>query len=180
MSLPSEISKAIFRASLDGDANKVLSLIGTSKELLHTETPFGTPLHMAAARGDMHLVMALVEIGADINRRGGTFNGSAINDAASKGQREIVTYLIERNAELDVQEPERNPLWGAIYAGNLEIVRLLVAAGIDHTVRYTGESMTNMGALDFAIERGQNVIADFLQTLPSSLANRSLLTPPLR
>jgi hypothetical protein len=162
-----ETLKAIFRAARDGDADTLLSLIGTSQDRLHAQTPFGTPLHIAAARGDITLVKALVNLGADIDRRGGTFDGAAINLAASKGQVEIVEYLLECQAKLDVSDPERNPLWGGIYVGNVEIVKMLVASGIDATIRYSGKNMTNMGALDFAFERGQVEVAEFLQTLPS-------------
>lgn len=165
MNPPDEITKAIFRASRDGDAHKVLSLIGASPSSLHAQTPFGTPLHMAASRGDLTLVKALLEMGADINSRGGTFDGAPINVAASEGQVSVVEYLVECGAELDVSDPVRNPLFGAIYSGNLHIVKLLVSAGIDPRVRYSGEYMTSMGAVEFALERGQVVIADFLRTL---------------
>jgi ankyrin repeat protein len=165
MKTPDETTKAIFRASRDGDASRLLSLIGTSQARLHTETPFGTPLHMSAANGNLLLVKALIDLGADINRKGGTFGGTAINEAASKGQLEVVKCLLDYQADLDTTEPERNPLFGAIYNGNLEIVKLLLSAGIDPTVRYSGEYMTNMDALDFAIERGQTSIAEFLRTL---------------
>jgi ankyrin repeat protein len=121
---------------------------------------------MAAAAGHLALVKALIEFGADINRQGGTFNGTAINEAASQGQREVVEYLLSRHADLDTSDPVRNPLFGAIYNGNIEIVKLLLSFGIDPTVRYSGQNMTNMDALDFAIERGQTAIADFLRTLP--------------
>ncbi|WP_332876336.1 ankyrin repeat domain-containing protein [Massilia sp. S19_KUP03_FR1] len=166
-----ETSRAIFSAAREGDADTLLSLIGTSQDRLHAQTPFGTLLHITYARGDIALVKELINLGADIDRRGGTFDGTAINLAASKGQVEIVEYLLECQAELDVSDPERKLLWGGIDSGSVEIVKLLVAAGIDATVRYSGKNMTNMGALDFAIERGQVEVAEFLQTLPSMRVN---------
>lgn len=163
MSLPDETTKAIFRASMDGDAKTVIALIGNSASRLHTNTPFGTPLHMAASRGDLVLTKTLVALGADINRRGGTFGGAPINVAASDGRLEVVRFLIERGAELDTTEPERNPLFSAIHGGHIDIVKLLLAAGLDASIRYTGQYMTNMGALEFAIERGQREIVGILQ-----------------
>jgi hypothetical protein len=153
MNTPDETSKAIFRASRDGDVSTLLSLIGTSQARLHTETPFGTPLHIAAASVNLLLVKALIELGDDINRIGGTFEGAAINEAASQGRLEVVKYLLDRQAELDITEPERNPLFRAIFNGNIEIVKLLICAGMDPTIQYSGEYMTNMDALNFAIER---------------------------
>lgn len=163
MSLPDETTKAIFRASVDGDAKTVLALIGNSVSRLHTETPFGTPLHMAASRGDLALTKTLVALGADINRRGGTFGGGPINVAASDGRLDVVLFLLEQGAKLDTDEPERNPLFSAIHGGHIDIVRLLLTAGIDSRIRYTGQYMTNMGAYEFAIERGEREIAKLLQ-----------------
>ncbi len=125
-------------------------------------TPFGSWLHVAADFGNLELVKALVALGADVNQRGGTFGGTPINLAASKGHKEVLEFLLGCGAELDESEPERNPLFSAIYGGHIEIVRLLLDAGINHRISYTGESMKNMDALAFARERGQSDIAAFL------------------
>jgi len=108
------------------------------------------------------MVRHLVGLGIDINRRGGTFGGSPINEAASEGHLDVVRYLLEVGAELDISDPVRNPLFGAIYGGHIDIVKLLVEKGIDAHVKYTGESMINMDALAFARERGQTDIAALL------------------
>jgi ankyrin repeat protein len=100
-----------------------------------------------------------------VNARGGTFGGSPVNLAAGYGQPHIVRALLAAGAELDVSEPERNPLFSAIHGGHLEIVKFLIERGIDYRVRYTGESMKDMDALAFARERGQTEIADYLETL---------------
>lgn len=163
MNLPDETTKAIFRASMDGDAKAVLALIGNSVSRLHTDTPFGTPLHMAASRGDLALIKSLVELGADMNRHGGTFGGGPINVAASDGHINVVRFFLEQGAKLDTDEPERNPLFSAIHGGHIDIVKLLLSAGIDASIRYTGHYMTKMGAIEFAIERGQLEIAKLLQ-----------------
>lgn len=163
MNPPDETTKSIYRSSMDGDAQTLLSLIGTSVSRLHTDTPFGTPLHIAASRGDLDLVQRLVDLGAEINRRGGTFDGAPINSAATNGHLNVVQYLIAQKAELDTSSPERNPLFGAILHGSIEVVDSLLSAGIDASVRYSGESMKNMGAIEFAIERGQIEIASLLQ-----------------
>jgi uncharacterized protein len=118
---------------------------------------------MAASRGDIAFVKTLVELGADINRRGGTFGGAPINEAASNGHVNIVRYLLEQKADLDTSEPERNPLFGAIFKGNAEIAELLLSYGIDASIRYSGDSMKNMGAFEFAITRRQRKIADILR-----------------
>jgi ankyrin repeat protein len=66
---------------------------------------------------------------------------------------------------MDTSEPERNPLFGAVYGGHLHVVQLLVANGIDFRVKYTGRSMNDMDAKAFAVERGQTEIAKYLRAL---------------
>ncbi|MBG9595352.1 hypothetical protein P4T54_22595 [Bacillus mycoides] len=63
----------------------------------------------------------------------------------------IVEYLFDNGAILDVSDPNRNSLFSAIYDRHLNIVK----NGIDITVKYTGDTMKDMGAYEFATERGQ-------------------------
>jgi ankyrin repeat protein len=83
--------------------------------------------------------------------------------AAGAGHLEIVKYLIEAGAELDVTLAKGNPLFGAIYGGHKEVVELLVENGIDISIRYTGESIKNMNAYEYAREFGQTEIAEYLK-----------------
>lgn len=156
--------KAIRDAIRVGETGAALELIGAKPEHLRAITPFGTWLHVACSFGNLELVTALVEMGADINVRSGVFGGSAINEAASKGHRSIVQYLLEQGAQLDTSDPERNPLFAAIYGGHKEIVALLVSAGINCQIKYTGQSMKDMDAYAFAVERGQKDIASYLES----------------
>lgn len=156
------ITKEIRSAIKTGNVEKVMELLGTYNELLNLMTPFGTWLHVAASHGRIEIVKYLISAGLDPCIKGGTFNAGAINRAASEGHIEIVKYLIECGAELDVSEPDRNPLFAAIYGGHKDIVEILINAGIDLSIRYTGENMSNMDAYSFAIERGQTEIATLL------------------
>ena len=80
-----------------------------------------------------------------------------------RGDLEIVKYLIETGAELDVSLANRNPLFGAIYGGHKEVVEFLVEKGIDISIRYTGESIKNLDAYEYAREFGQTEIAEYLK-----------------
>jgi ankyrin repeat protein len=160
-----ETARFIIAAIKDGDAEKVRTLIGGSDHLLNLKTPFGTWLHVAAKHGQAKIVQQLISLGADVNARAGVFNGAPIHLAASEGYVEIVRYLLDHGAELDVSEPERNPLFAAIYGGHLDVVKLLSDRGINPHIKYTGKSMENMDALAFARERGQSRIAEFLATV---------------
>ncbi|PEK56578.1 ankyrin repeat domain-containing protein, partial [Bacillus pseudomycoides] len=83
--------------------------------------------------------------------------------AAGAGHLEIVKYLIETGAELDVSLAKRNPLFGAIYGGYKEVAEFLVEKGIDISIRYTGENIKNMNAYEYAREFGQTEIAEYLK-----------------
>ncbi|HEY1188169.1 MAG TPA: ankyrin repeat domain-containing protein [Gemmata sp.] len=156
------LAREIRVAIRQGETEKAVALIGTEQAVREMMTPFGTWLHVAASFGNLGLVKHLVALGADVDCKGGILGGSAINEAASKGHLEVVAYLLDSGAGLDVSEPQYNPLFSAIYGGNLDVVRLLIDKGIDTHVKYTGERMKGMDAYTFAIERGQTQIARFL------------------
>jgi hypothetical protein len=71
--------------------------------------------------------------------------------------------LLDAGAKMDVSEPEWNPLFAAIHAGGMDVVKLLLEHGIDATVKYTGRRMKGMDAYAFAIEQGQRQIAAYIQ-----------------
>lgn len=160
-----QLAKEIRTAIKQNNVERVVELIGSDMELLNmTMRPFGTFLHVAATHGKLEIVKRLIDLGADINRRGGIYGGESLNQVASKGQIEIVRYLLSCGAEMDVSEPERNPLFGAIQGGYVDIAKLLIENGIDIHVKYTGEYMKNMDALAFAHEQGQIEIANLLDS----------------
>ncbi|MFE4243466.1 ankyrin repeat domain-containing protein [Peribacillus butanolivorans] len=157
------VNKAIRNAIKLGDMNEVIQLIGDDKEILSTMTSFGTWLHVATKKGHLEMVEYLINKGIDIDARGDIFDASPLRLAAGAGHLKIVKYLIEAGAELDVTLAKRNPLFGAIYGGHKEVVEFLVEKGIDISIRYTGESIKNMDAYEYAREFGQIEIAEYLK-----------------
>lgn len=151
-----------------GQTAMVQELLSAHPGQLHAMNHFGTWLHYAAQEGRLEIVQLLVSKGVELNRRGGTAGGNALNEAASDGKYEVAKYLLAQGASMDVDEPERNPLFGAILSGHKALVRLLLQSGADATVRYTGQRMKNMGPVEFALERGQKEIAEIIrQHLPA-------------
>ncbi|MGG5782887.1 ankyrin repeat domain-containing protein [Bacillus albus] len=146
-----------------GDIEQAKEIIITDKSLLDFVTPYGTWLHAAARAGELDMIKFLVESGMDINRNEGVPKSAPIAHAASEGEINIVEYLFNKGAILDVGDPNRNPLFSAIYGGHLDVVKYLVQNGIDSTVKYTGDTMKDMGAYEFAIERGEVEIAEYLK-----------------
>ncbi|MFJ5772511.1 suppressor of fused domain protein [Psychrobacillus sp. NPDC093180] len=158
-----QVALEIRSAIKKGNTEKVVELIGSNAGSLNTMTPFGTWLHVAASKGELDIVKKLLELGLYINMLGGVYGGGALNEAASAGYIDVVRYLLAYGAELDVSEPERNPLFGAISNGHVEIANLLIESGIDTDIKYSGESKKNMDALTFAKEQGQEEIMKLLE-----------------
>jgi len=161
--------KQVKAAIKAGDADQVADLIGDDESKLTMSTIFGPWLHLAAALGQLDVAKRLVSMGVDINARGGISNGAALNRAASKGHLDIVKYLLSLGVEVDVSEPERNPLFSAVYGGHVAVAELLIKSGLDSHVTYMGSNGRPKNALSFANERGQGAIADFLVAAGCSL-----------
>ena len=158
--------KETYDAIKSKDTTQAILLIKEEPLLTKALTPFGPLLHVAAAANNLEVMKQLLDCGADVNARGGTLGGNALNYAASTGQIDAVKYLIKSGAEMDVDEPERNPLFGAIYSGRKDIAIELIENGIRTDVFYTGESMKEMNAKAFAEERGELDIAQLLSNYP--------------
>ncbi|MCR3761913.1 ankyrin repeat domain-containing protein [Clostridium felsineum] len=148
-----------------GDSNKAIELLKSNEHLLEVMTPFGTWLHIASKRGDMEVIKYLVSKGIDVNVCGGTFEANALKTAAGAGQLEVVKYLLDNGSDMDISFAKKNPLFGAIYGGHFDVVQELIKRGIDITVRYTSDSLTDMDAYGYAREFGQTEIADYLKQL---------------
>ncbi|PEE41269.1 ankyrin repeat domain-containing protein [Bacillus pseudomycoides] len=158
-----QVAKDIRGAIKRGQLDTLRVLLEKGPEMLTWMTPFGTWLHVAAAHGYIEIIEYLIHAGIDIHAQGGTFSTNALERAATKGHLEIAEYLINHNIEIDTSEPDRNPLFAAIYGGHFEIVKLLVENNIDISIKYSGDNMKDMDAYAFAIERGQTKIAEYLK-----------------
>ncbi|MBH0156674.1 ankyrin repeat domain-containing protein [Fictibacillus sp. 5RED26] len=158
-----QLAKDMRLAVKNGELDTLKDLLQKDIDMLTWMTPFGTWLHVAAAHGHIEIVKHLIKAGLDSNAQGGTFSTNALERAAAKGHLEIADYLISQNIEMDTTEPDRNPLFAAIYGGHLDIVKLLVRNNIDLSINYSSETMKDMDAYSFARERGQTEIAEYLK-----------------
>lgn len=158
-----ELHKVIRTAIKTGDLNSLTTIFEANPAAVNMNTPFGSWLHVAASFGRLEIVQMLVErFRLDINLKGGASESSPLDRACADGQYDVVKYLLDKGAEIDVSAPERNPLFGAIMSGNVAIAKLLIDRGIDTSIRYSGESMRDMSAIDFAKERGADEFVSLL------------------
>ncbi|MBY0599706.1 suppressor of fused domain protein [Bacillus bingmayongensis] len=161
------IAKEIRSAIKLGNTERVVELVGNDIERLNMMTPFGTWLHVASSKGRLEIVKQLIALGADVNQNGGVYGGGAINEAALGGHIDIVAYLLSCGAKMDVTEPERNPLFGAISNGHVDIAELLIKSGIDSSVKYSDDR----DALAFARELGQTEVVALIENMNGSNSN---------
>lgn len=151
-----------------GDLAAFKAYIEAKPGRLHTVTPFGTWLHLAMMRGQPEIAKYLIDAGLDVNKNSGISDSNAADFAASSGDLEMLKYVHAKGAIFDTSEPTRNPLFSAIHGGHKHVVKWLLESGIDYTVKYTGETMTNMDAIAFAMERGQTAIAKMIRDFASA------------
>ena len=130
----------------DVDVIETLLAHGVDLSTATNEPPF---LHMA---GSADAAQALIAAGADVNEpwRG---NGGPLHSAATQ-RADLTTTLIKAGARVDQPDTDTGatPLYKASCAGNAAVVKLLLAAGADATLRF-GRGWT---ALDCA-RSGQQV-----------------------
>jgi uncharacterized protein len=160
-----DFGKELRKAIRADDVETVVTLLTERPHLLNADTPFGTLLHIAASAGSLDVTRKLLEMGADIDKRGGALDAGPLTLAVSSGQIEIVKYFLSQGATFDLSEPYRNPLFSAIYNDRLAIVKLLVAHGIDYSIRYSGDVMKETDALAHAENLGKADIVGFLRSL---------------
>ena len=156
------IFKELYSAIINGDTELMANVFSKCPAALQWNTPLGTWLHIASFYGQLEAIKILHSFGLDLNQLGGPANGNALNIAALEGKIDVALWLLDNGAIMETDEPERNPLFSAIQGGHIEIVKLLINYGINWRVSYTGQSMKNMDAHAFAIERGQSQIANYL------------------
>ncbi|MHC4540014.1 MAG: ankyrin repeat domain-containing protein [Planctomycetota bacterium] len=124
-----------------------------------------SPLHKAAAEGDVEQVESLISKGADVNAR--NENGwTPLHSAAYYGQKEVAQILITKGANVGATNASgRTPLHLAAEFGSKHMLELLIAAGANVNARdnrgVTPMHAAEEGAMtqEFLLARGADVNA---------------------
>ena len=99
-----------------------------TSEQIHKDP--GTPLCQAASIGNLPLVNILLDYGASINRRAGSY-GSALGSAVARGRWDVARHLLDMGANPNAASgPLGTALSSAVSAGETAMVRLIVEKGV--------------------------------------------------
>lgn len=117
-----------------------------------------TPLHLAAARGDVPTAESLLTVGQAVDQRNG--NGrTALFEAAKRGHTDMVTLLLQHRANPDARGKQGvTPLLAAAEQGHADTIETLLTNGAD--IRAT--SISGDSALHRAVRRGHLAAAQIL------------------
>jgi hypothetical protein len=163
-SVEDDLPVAIASAATQGDATTILEWLSSEPDgcvNATCEAPNGavrgiTMLMLAASFGRAHLMEALLDHGAEIDRHSSIGN-TALMYAAISGQAQIVELLVQRKANLDMQNRRGfTPLMYATQAGHSAVLELLGSAGANADLR----SIDGRTALQMAEKQEQRVAPD--------------------
>lgn len=134
-------------------------------------------LHYSAYLGRMDVVKCLLHMGFDVNKRESLDGIMPLKSACLGGHIEVVRYLLDHGAQIDISASIRNPLfatiaesikdtmnksWGPPTGEAPAIAKLLLERGLDPKVRYNTKTMKNMDALAFAMMMGAFEVAQII------------------
>ena len=123
-------NSALHLACLNQDEEAVELLLRFNTNVNAQNLERITPLHMAAATGNVNIVASLIEAGADISISVDSSGCTALHDACNNGSAEVARILIEHGADLDAKnEYDNTPLHRCCSNGHTEAAMLLIDRG---------------------------------------------------
>lgn len=135
----------------------------------------GSWLYYAAGKESLEAVKYFLSRGFDVNEVSEYFEDNVLNTACSEGTIEIIEFLLENDAKIDVSEGHTNPLISAINSGagllgegingivnRDKVIKLLLNRGIDPWIEYTNSVMYRQNAAGFALLNGVPELATII------------------
>ena len=93
-----------------------------------------TPLHKAASRGHVEIVVLLKENGSNTEIR--NLDGEVpLSNAINRGRESVVRFLLQHINKEDLQDSESAFLHAAVRVANSNVIELLLDAGIDVNIK---------------------------------------------
>ena len=115
---------------------RLLVAEGASLVVDRDDSMFKSALHAASAAGQMDNVKVLLELGSDVNLKGGWY-GTCLQSAALRGNVEVINTLLDAGAEVNEHEAGRwgSALMAAVDGEKHDAVKLLLERGADPSLR---------------------------------------------
>ncbi len=133
--------KGFLGAARDGEAGHVLYYLKKGISPQTQDESGHTPLMMAAAQGNRHIVDILIDANARMDTQD-NYGRTALGWAAQGGHVGIVEQLLDAGADINIQDKEgQTPIMLAIRQGHLVVVEALIARKANLNVAdYTGRT----------------------------------------
>lgn len=138
------------------------------RKFLHEYPDINRSLRNAVRNGNIEKAQFLIECGADVNAEEyevwPRVCGSSLNIAVETGTYEMIVFLLQQGARLDIFNPwgNGNLLYSAVERGSPEIVNLLLRSGANAQINEAstrGHCYTTLGV---AVEKGNPEIVELL------------------
>lgn len=146
----------LYLALRDGGLRVAETLIAWPKTQVEIRTAQDeSPLMMAALKGHLELVKALIERDADVNKPG----WAPLHYAATRGHLDIIRLLLDKHAYIDAASPNgTTPLMMAAHYGSPGAVKVLLEAGADPLLK----NNLGLSAIDFAQKANRQDAAELI------------------
>jgi ankyrin repeat protein len=156
------IEEAVFEAVRDSDFDLAKQILEQNPDFDVNTKSDNNLIHSCSALGNLEILRYLIEIRkADVNLRSEGTKETPILVAVKRRHLNIVQYLAENGANLDIQDPYGNTaLFHSRNDITLELCKVLIEKGADLNVKNKG----GQTVLAYAVKAGQYHLSELLIT----------------